>query len=384
MVEDNKFSQYGYNHYLKAPVRPDNDVKAGSFEVPLPLMRRLVREIKKPIGVGVVFVAVVLLLSFVFVITHVLGDNDGVDTPPIIKADLRPIRSLPDDRGGMKIANSDSVMMANIDSASSDIDARVSDITLDDVEALVRKEEAINEAMEETISGIDSFSSYNDDYVGVAVFDATEDLQSLSGMDKSNEVADMGDISLKSDVEVSDIANKATSDNEAVIRKYMKSNDVLQKIGSYSPSSIEDKEFSQKAALAALVSKPKVNKIYAAATAPDTLEFVRKILDEKAKKVSDVEPAVGAAVRVDNINDSLYYVQLASITDSSKAGIEWQKMQARYDVLSGAEYRVQKALLSGGTFYRIQAGPMSKSEAVKLCDNLKAQNKAGGCLVVKQ
>ncbi|MCB1721141.1 MAG: SPOR domain-containing protein [Alphaproteobacteria bacterium] len=35
-----------------------------------------------------------------------------------------------------------------------------------------------------------------------------------------------------------------------------------------------------------------------------------------------------------------------------------------------------------GTYYRIQAGPMSRASASDICDSIKAQ-KPGGCLVTQ-
>ncbi len=83
------------------------------------------------------------------------------------------------------------------------------------------------------------------------------------------------------------------------------------------------------------------------------------------------------------IKAGLFFVQLASITDPARAGSEWVKMQKKYGVLSTSKFRVQEASLPSGTFYRIQAGPMSKSSADEICASLKASKKPGGCLVVK-
>ena len=58
-------------------------------------------------------------------------------------------------------------------------------------------------------------------------------------------------------------------------------------------------------------------------------------------------------------------------------------MKAKYNVLSQEKFRVQEASVNSGTFYRIQAGPMSKANANNICDSLKQAGKPGGCLVVK-
>lgn len=155
-------------------------------------------------------------------------------------------------------------------------------------------------------------------------------------------------------------------------------------------------------------AKPK--EIYAAGSSPDTLDFVRSVLDKKdaettagvsaknttapkpekvasvdtsANTASAIEPASGASVAAFAIKPGNHFVQLASITSEAAAGAEWGKMEKSYKgLLNNVSYRVERADLAKGTFYRIQAGPMSKDSASQLCDRIKAQ-KPGGCLVTK-
>lgn len=152
----------------------------------------------------------------------------------------------------------------------------------------------------------------------------------------------------------------------------------------------------------ASVAKPAAQE---AGQAPDTLEFVRSVLDDKqqgsmkapekvaaasssatadASKVASIEPAAGAAVSAGKYTSGLYFVQLASIGDRSRAPSEWGKMQKTHGaVLQGVNYRVTKADLGAkGIFYRIQAGPFSKNDAHNICDQVK-KTKPGGCFVLK-
>lgn len=101
-----------------------------------------------------------------------------------------------------------------------------------------------------------------------------------------------------------------------------------------------------------------------------------KEIDEAPAKT---EPAAGTASA--KIKPGGSYVQLASVKDPSGAASEYKKMQVKYSALSGVDYRTQKADLGAkGTFYRIQAGPMSKDSATSVCNSVKA--KGGSCLVV--
>ena len=78
-----------------------------------------------------------------------------------------------------------------------------------------------------------------------------------------------------------------------------------------------------------------------------------------------------------------HFVQLASIRDEAEAVGQWQNFQGQFgEALAGAGYRVQRADLGDkGTFFRIQAGPFDRAEAVRRCDAIKAV-KPSGCYLV--
>lgn len=106
----------------------------------------------------------------------------------------------------------------------------------------------------------------------------------------------------------------------------------------------------------------------------ETLESA-EVKTEPAK----VEPAAGTTAA--KVTPGGSYVQLASVKDASGADREYKKMQAKYSALSGVQYRTQEANLGAkGTFHRIQAGPMSKESASKVCASIKSSG--GSCLVV--
>lgn len=80
-----------------------------------------------------------------------------------------------------------------------------------------------------------------------------------------------------------------------------------------------------------------------------------------------------------------YYIQLGSVKTMLGAQSEWKKIVNKYpDYLTGFAHRVEKADLGEkGTFYRIQAGPVSKDRASAVCNNIKKIT-PGGCLVKKK
>ncbi|MFN3701107.1 MAG: SPOR domain-containing protein [Alphaproteobacteria bacterium] len=143
------------------------------------------------------------------------------------------------------------------------------------------------------------------------------------------------------------------------------------------------------------------------ATSPETLAFVKSVLEKKdAEKETqsalntatppatqtqatqpqaapqNIEPAAGVEGVIDGART--HFVQLASIPDRGRVDSEWAKLKSEFSgIPSGSQYRVQEANLGErGTFFRIQAGPYTEAQAKSICDSIKAQ-KPGGCLVVR-
>ena len=71
-----------------------------------------------------------------------------------------------------------------------------------------------------------------------------------------------------------------------------------------------------------------------------------------------------------------YYVQLSAQGSPEEAQSSFQSIQSKYaDLLGNRQLFVRKKTVSGKIFFGAQVGPMSRQEAVQLCDGLKA---AGG------
>ena len=75
-------------------------------------------------------------------------------------------------------------------------------------------------------------------------------------------------------------------------------------------------------------------------------------------------------------------IQLISLSSQQDAKAVWARMQkANNDLLGKLQLRVQTVKLSKGTFYRVQAGPLSdRTAAASLCGSLKSRKQ--DCLVV--
>ena len=115
----------------------------------------------------------------------------------------------------------------------------------------------------------------------------------------------------------------------------------------------------------------KSNVVHPPGSSPETLEFVRSVLDKETKKEKTAHASGNS------------YVQLGSVKNEAGAKKEWENLKTSLPGLSGLQYRIQRADLGAkGIYYRIQAGPLSSSKAVSLCKDIKAK-KPGGCLVVR-
>ena len=151
------------------------------------------------------------------------------------------------------------------------------------------------------------------------------------------------------------------------------------------------------------VDKPLRSKIDAEEAVVEKIEEVAKVVEVappkvevKVKAPEKVEPKIEPKVKpvskpvqlvapstVSSSGD--YYVQLGSVKTAEGAEGEWKKIVAKYpSILSGYSHRVETANLGEkGTFYRIQAGPVSKSKAVSACEAIKKIN-PNGCLLKKK
>jgi len=82
--------------------------------------------------------------------------------------------------------------------------------------------------------------------------------------------------------------------------------------------------------------------------------------------------------------DSGYLLQLAATQDAASAKKEWARLQKAFpQLLGGRSLTVEKAEVSGTTYYRILTGPFPTKETVEdICTQLKAKKQS--CLVKKR
>ncbi len=390
-MSDNQFQQYGYDQYLKAPKKSRMGEGSGLWDT-------IAEKLRSPITATLALLVTGAVFTGVIIMSYPSG-NDAPEEIPIIKADLTPIKSAPEEPGGMDVPYSDSTVLSSIGQGQPEGDsARIENLLAQANEDLSSKEEALQRAMGEELPA------------DIAAQESEERIPQERGMftDENKPAEASAQTARATEGEIVPVPDQAGLESAP------EATTLLQKIDPSAPKAIGE-ESAQKIAESASATKPK---LHAAATSPETMDFVRSALNEDlaepkppesisaseeeevfsapevvasapeaaaeeiAEPAAEIEPAAGAATAAVNVEPGSYFVQLASITDRSRADSEYGKLQKKFNVLSGLEYRVQEANLDKGTFYRIQAGPFSKDSAKSICDAIKEQ-KPGGCILVK-
>ncbi len=315
------------------------------------------------------------------------GDEAAV---PVITAEAGDYKVKPRESGGMDVPFADSTVFDSMQTAQAGEGG---------VENLLAPS---REAPQNAISGMDVSDEIIDitDSFESQVSDTAEDAQYMSSMEPEEELEPAFDAPEK----VENLLSRVTP-SEAPESISVAEIEVSEAAENTADVAVVEKPAAPvPARKAGAASEPKqieqpevVKNIRPAGSSPETLAFVRSVLDQKdgkvlgtagasadtARSLNGVEPAAGMATMAAGAAGT-HFVQLASVTNATAASSEWPKFQAKYSVLSGASHRVQEADLGArGTFYRIQAGPFSESKAKSVCDAIKAQN-PGGCLVVKK
>lgn len=103
----------------------------------------------------------------------------------------------------------------------------------------------------------------------------------------------------------------------------------------------------------------------------------------KAEVKTETKPA--AATTASPVKSG-YYMQLASTPSKEEAPRLWARLQAKYPAaLGGLTPVYQTATVPGkGEYIRVQAGPVTQQQANDRCKQLHAIDAKGGCLVFKR
>lgn len=408
MTERKEFTPYGYNPYQQQPQGQPSlaaQQERANMQMREPgLMDRvfgagLAAKLRTPMVATVALLTVGVAFAAVVAISYPSGDD--AQNIPVITADVSGFKVAPGEEGGVTLAHQDSTVF---DVMSSDA-GRVNPFENGrPVENLLEPQEPVEEAVD-TLEAFAAEAKEAADAAreaAVAAENAVEAIEPAAGDDVSvsAETATNKGNRVESLLVLPEDAEKAVPAAADEILKKVEPQEVAKVTQSVEKVAPQD---LAKTTTATSAEAPTTG-LHPAGSSPDTIAFVRSVLDQKdtkgantggtsakvaaqqAANLAAVEPAAGGdAINAPSrvaVSAGTYYVQLASVTSRAGAASEWTKMEKSLPI-NGLEYRVQEANLGErGTFYRIQAGPMSKDSANALCDSIKAE-KPGGCLVVK-
>jgi hypothetical protein len=297
------------------------------------------------IGPKAAFFAVLIALSFMIGVVWKLyvgansPDNKGV---PIVRADADPFKVTPEEPGGMEIPHKDSTIFSSLDGEK---EGRVENLLAenDDEEPMPRSQ---------LFAGLNT--ERNPDL-------ETDNQPTPLDQPASSEAQKVA----KESEETEEVVNELLAErNESVMPPPPEEIRAGEITDPETKAIMEDPQDVEPAATTETRTAP--------VQAPEQEE-------EKVASVSKNEAAKPV------MTSGNYYVQLASITDKSRAESEWNKLTKKYSSqLSGYSYRIETADLGAkGIYHRIQAGPVSKEQAVATCEAIKKVS-PGGCLVKKQ
>lgn len=340
MSDNNQFQPYRYHQQPHPePGRPSLNISASRQPRAMP-SSGIGALLRRPLVATAALLVTAGIFAAVIMISYP-DSKEPMQNAPVIRADVSDVRRAPDDPGGMRIANADSTIFQQM--RSSELGEKPPVENLLDVEQPASKDEVFATEAK-------------------AILEETP-----TRIEKSD---DSGEIQ----------ADDTSASSAPVMAE-----------AEPPPAPLADVN-------PAVEPPSQSGGLHAPASSPETLAFVRSVLDQKdatvsasaeneaeAEKAAAVQPAAGVSGIASAIQPSgTYFVQLASITSEAAAAKEWSKIKSAYSAqLSQAEYRVNRADLGEkGIYYRIQAGPYSKDRANAICDAIKAQ-KPGGCLVVR-
>ncbi len=337
MNQNNDFNQFGFDHYEQPPAR-----RLGAAQKILG--PSLGDKFRSPLFASAALLLAGAAFAAIIITSYPSGDKSG--EPIVIKADTFAYKETPENPGGMDISNRDSTVFSSLEEAGVAEPAPVENL--------------------------------------LGAHDEAEKLEQFAAQVEEAVEAEAQNVTALVDETVSDVAEEETI--------------ALQKIVETPVAEPSEEVLAAVEAEPADIPAPVKPRIHKAGENPETLEFVRNVLDQKdgkkalaapatnvasdvATQAASIAPAAGMSGMAIAPGDS--FVQLGSVTSASGAESEWGKLQKEFTVLDGVSHRVKSADLGErGTYYRIQAGPMSAESAKSLCDAIKAQ-KPGGCLIVK-
>ena len=303
-------------------------------------------------GFLAVMIALGILIGAIWSLYPSGPSNEYSENVPIVRAESKPLKVIPEDAGGMEIPHRDSTVFSAL---------RPDEEERPRIENLLAKEES-----EEPIPRSQLFAGLN-----------TETEEAPEPEINNSEVTIVEEIGREptivrpekiipfdtqlSDENIEEIVETGEDKKEIILPvEPMKKPDIA----------LENKE--------PVIKERKLTEVV-----DNVLGEVKPAAEPKKEEVPAVKPKSEPVKPKEEkpVASGIYYVQLASLKTRLAAESEWSKLRAKYSLSSA--YRIQqKDLGAKGIYYRIQAGPYSKSTANSICSKIKLKS-PGACLVTK-
>ena len=348
------------------------------------------------IGPKAAFFIVLIALSFMIGVVwklYVGGGSSDVKNIPIIRADSEPYKVDPDEPGGMQMPHKDSTIFSSLNS-DPDEDRGIENL-------LAETDEEKPMPRSQLFAGLNTEpnADLQDEETQETPLDKplTEVAQQVAetSSEKVNLLEDCADNEIEIPKKVEPIL--PSSDEEAAKQKLIeeakieaekaqalikeKEAEIAKKAKAEQEKAAQEKAQQEKAQQEKIAQEKIAKEKAAAEKAKKAAQ--EKAAAEKAAKAKEAAVVVAPAPEV-VVGTGDYYVQLASVQDRARTDTEWGKLQSKYGTtLSGYKYRVETANLAKGTYYRIQAGPVSKAQATTTCNAIKRKD-PNGCLIKKK
>jgi cell division septation protein DedD len=299
------------------------------------------------LGVAVVAVGAIVATGLHFM----GGKRAGGPGIPVIKADERPIKIRPDDRGGMQVPNQDKLVYERMEQGEADA-----------------KVERLLPAPEQP---------------QVPVKGATPDPQGAKPA--GTEVLRPGQPVAPPRAQVADSkplpppAEPAPTPAQAIPPQVVPPpQPVMPSASGYVPTQARTAAAPPAPAPAAPAKVPAAAPAKAPAAAPPAKVAAAPV----APPPPPAAPAPTAAPKALASGDWL--IQLGALRTAPDADKEWGRIQrANHDLLATLKPDVVRVELGEkGTFWRLRAGPLSEQAAKQLCNELKSRNQ--GCIIARK
>ena len=283
---------------------------------------------------GILFVAALILAAVIF---FTYPGQQEPEIIPVIQADARPFKVIPQDPGGMVIPHRDSTLFSSM---------RNSNIEDNEIENLFE-----DETPEEPLPRSQLFAGLNME---------DEELNQIEPSATTEEMLEKG----MGDEET--LFGEMDEPSEGAFASSRES--VIQETGNSLKKEDEGKPQEEVKLEKAAIVEPKPE--------PEPEQQETKLAALEERPISEtVKPK----------SDGTHYVQIGAVKSAAAAEKGWGAYKAEYSpVLTGLDHRIQRADLGEkGIYFRIQAGPVPKAKADSICAQIK-EKKPGGCIIVSK